>query len=131
MALFGEYGKYDQIKVLSFTRDSALASGAQAVTGIGFKPTDIVVMGVEHGAVGEFALGMGDGTFDANVRDQHNGAPNTYGYDPNYILYLKHPGPANFYTAVINSFDADGFTFGWVKTGAPTGTITVLVMAFR
>jgi hypothetical protein len=37
----------------------------------------------------------------------------------------------NYQTCKVTSFDSDGFTVTWTKTGSPTGTATVTYTAIR
>ena len=36
---------------------------------------------------------------------------------------------SNYYFGIINSFDSDGFTIAWTKTGSPTGILHIKYMA--
>lgn len=116
-------------KVVSFTIDSSTASGTQAVTGVGFKPTSIrVIMGVSGGG-SRASIGMSDGSSEGCVYNAHNTSANTWGTASNLIY--ADSGVGTNYAGVISSFDADGFTISWTKTGSPTGTLVLYAECFR
>lgn len=116
-------------KVVSFTRDISTASGSQAVTGVGFKPTSVLMLATrsDSGTAGwsssmaDSALGTGiiAGNTDANVSI---GTVN--------ILYGNQAGTTS-YSGALASYDSDGFTLNWTKTGSPTGTLTVKALCLR
>lgn len=114
-------------KAGSFTRDISLASGSQSVTGVGFKPRAILflmnknvtyVMGV--GIAG--GAGTGGTLFDNSVNVAH-----TYGTAGN-PLYIRDSG--GNYIGDIASYDSDGFTISWTKTGSSTGIVDIYYLAF-
>ena len=129
MSIKAHYGGLkNAFKVGSFTRDTALASGSQAVTGIGFKPKAVIFLSCQSTVVGEASWGLDDGSNPEVIYDDHNDNVDEYVYDGSFSIYDEEGGGA-FYTGKINSMDADGFTVGWTRTGAPTGTVTVIYLA--
>jgi hypothetical protein len=120
-------GGQEKIKVGSFTRDTSLASGTQAVTGVGFKPSAIQC----HSGFGnndKVSTGMDDGTTAVSL-SRH--ATPAYWQTSAGSSFRMTTGGADDYAGKVTSFDADGFTITWTKTGSPTGTASLRYMAFR
>ncbi len=109
----------------STTRDTTTATGTQAVTGVGFQPSAIQFLACQNGSL-EYSDGFDDGTtaecryFDG-TKVQADATASIYDYHSS----------GNTYAGLIDSFDADGFTISWTKTGSPTGTLTVYFLAFK
>jgi len=110
----------------TFTYDTATATGTVAYTGVGFKPSVIIMFGGVSGSFENFkgfckntlAYGYsylsGTGWYYSGSR---------FGY-----LYQS----ASIYTSVaLQSMDADGFTLSYTKTGAKTGTLRGIYLAIR
>ena len=119
----GPISEYDMD---TFTRDVGTASGTQAITGLGFTPTHIYFI-MAHGptnAIGSW--GMSDGT---NENARHIGGLG-WGLDTTDSIHVDQ-GSGNSYEGDVSSFDSDGFTINWTKTGATSGTITVLFFAVK
>jgi len=120
-------------KVGTFSRDISTASGTQAVTGVGFKPSAIIFIVNVDGSNG-LSLGWDDGTDrngvlngDSVIEDNwYNAVSNSL----NAAIFIQ-TGSGNRYDGKINSFDSDGFTIGWEKTGTTTGTAIIMYLAFR
>lgn len=113
----------------SFTRDTATASGNQSITGVGFLPTSIVFLAAVNGG-SRMSIGFDDNTLNFCVYDNHNDAANTWGANSSASIVLNSGGGL-VYAGSIGSFDSDGFTVAWVRTGAPTGTGTIFYWALR
>jgi hypothetical protein len=112
-----------------FTRDISLATGTQAVTGVGFKPKAVIFFSVVPGT-NLASWGQDDGTTSQSLFDAHGiGADQFGGDDTNAISVAVDTG--NRYFGDLLSFDDDGFTVNWVKTGFPTGTLKVYYLALR
>lgn len=111
------------------TRDMTAASGNVAYTGVGFTPKCLVVYGFIDGNA-LLSIGMSTGTTE-NCVARDGGASASQNKIP-VIVYADPTGTAAGYQlATVSSVDADGFTLAWVKFGAPTGTLTLNVMAFK
>ncbi len=117
-------------KVGSFTRDMSVAAGTQAVTGLGFKPSSVIMLACVSGAVGMLSFGLQQSTNANCIFDYYNVAANTWSISAGNAAFMFHSS-GNAYYGKISSFDTDGFTFTWSKTGSPTGTITVYFLAQR
>jgi hypothetical protein len=115
-------------KVGSFTRDTSLASGTQAITGVGFQPRAVILLASVDGTP-EVSIGFTDGVTSGVIYNYHNVTANAWTVYTSIIALVQ--------SAIINllgtlsSLDADGFTISWVKTGAKTGTATIKYMAIR
>jgi hypothetical protein len=117
----------------SFTRDISTASGTQAVTGVGFKPKAVVFLGAISGTV-SFTSGLDDGTnVGCIVQNQPAGVANFHADTTFSIAGVPAGGSglSQASTAKITTLGSDGFTLTWTKAGSPTGTLTVIYMAFR
>ncbi len=117
-----------RFKVGSFTRDVSLASGTQAITGVGFQPTAIVCF-ANIAASSAASWGVSDGSTNGSTTDINPAVPGAYSNNTNLITVVVTG--ADNYVGVISTFDADGFTISWTKTGTPTGTATIKFLALR
>lgn len=115
-----------RFKVGSFTRDTATASGTQAITGVGFTPKAVIFLSVIN-STSASSIGVDDGTTDGSVNTL--AAAWTFGTSGAAIDVIV--SGTNQYQGSISSFDADGFTITWTKLNSPTGTITSAYLALR
>lgn len=105
-------------KVLRFTRDPTLATGNVAYTGVGFKPSAILFMGAQAVSPNVGFNGFVDSSRTGfSIFDMAAGQ----GAQPNTSAFTCGSG-ANFQSAQVLSYDADGFTLAWTRTGAPGGS---------
>lgn len=125
-----ETQQYLLFKVGTFTRDTATASGSQSVTGVGFKPRALIIHGGVNGAA-RMSIGWSDGTNGYGMYDNFASVADTYGYLTAGTNMLFFNGGGTDYTGAIASFDSDGFTISWTRTGAPTGTLLLNYLALR
>lgn len=124
-----KFGEKNKVYSGYLNIDSATATGTQAITGVGFTPQVIIIFGGNAGVgVGSASWGLDDGTSHV-IYDQHQIAANTYKVSTSIAIYDVHSS-GNTYTGIINSFDSDGFTIGWTKTGSPTGTLRYEYIAY-
>ena len=109
----------------TFSRDISTASGTQAITGLGFRPTAVMFSGqvTSYG----FTLGVTNTTsgFGTIIRGV---APDYVNGGAQFIHFLS--GADEAYVDAI-SMGSDGFTLTWTKVGSPTGTAVINYMAFR
>lgn len=114
----------------SLTRDMTVASGNVAYTGVGFKPKAIIfIAGDPTTAANNASVGFDDGATPASLANLNVVGAGQF-FTPAFSVYLLQAG-STLQTAVVLSFDADGFTLTWTKTGSPTGTMTVRYLALR
>lgn len=109
-------------KVISLTRDASAVAGNASYTGIGFKPSAIMLTWVNQGTpqTGEAMITAAD------VRGK---TYTTQWYNTNEIVDLYVAGGRTW--ASLVTLDSDGFTFNWQKTSSPTGTINMQCICFR
>lgn len=114
-------------KVITGDRDMTAATGDVAYTGVGFTPTSIIAISSVSGAV-TTNISVGDSAKTAsgiytigndNTKNRHAG-----------IVTLVTSG-GNQQIATIKTYDADGFTLTWTKTGSPTGTGYISFLCFK
>lgn len=116
-----------RVKVGSFTRDTSVATGTQAITGVGFQPKAIIFLGGQD-ASSEVSWGVTDGTTEGAISDSNPVGAAQYIVDTLRCIYITE-GSGVSYTGDISSLDSDGFTISWVKGGSPTGITTVNYLA--
>ena len=114
----------------SFTYDLSTASGDQAIDGVGFQPTAILLIAVESSVAGQASWGFSVGTNDFSIRDNHAFVADSYNAVSAQIINLGGDG-TNRNNAVLTSMDSDGFTLTWTKVASPTGTLTGFYFAIR
>lgn len=110
-------------KVVSFTRDLTTASGTAAVTGFGFSPKFLFIMG---GKTVSYTGALSIGFCDENLTEEcirwiH--ADDTPSIDPGAVCESYNASGHGQY-ANVQSLDSDGFTLNWTKQGTPTETAT-------
>lgn len=118
------------VKTVTFTRDTSLASGAQAVTGVGFTPRVVIFLSGLVTGTAQISMGMDDGTTPSCLYNNQNSSVNTWGLGITFSIEFIQSGTAD-YQGKITSFGADGFTVTWTKTGVTSGTNTIAALCFR
>ena len=113
----------------TFTYDLSTASGSQAITGVGFVPKSLVIFAFVDGAAGRASWGLTDGTTSVNLADNETVTDDQLTGGSALVNIIVSAG--NTATAALTSFDTDGFTLAWTKTGTPTGTATLQFLATR
>jgi hypothetical protein len=116
-----------QVKSGTFTRDTATASGTQAVTGVGFQPKCLMIVAGINGQA-SFGLGFDNGTAPFGAADDHVDAANTWVLTSSQSMIVAVTA-GNNYQGKVSTMDSDGFTVSWTRVGAPTGTLTVGYLA--
>jgi len=124
------FGEKNRVKVGSFTRNTALASGDQVVGGVGFEPKAVYFFNAQDSVVGEMSLGMDDGIGHKCITDRHNVVPDQWDRAAGSSILVYEAG-ATLYYGHVSSFSSDGFTISWVRGGAPSGTLTIIYLAIR
>ena len=115
-----------------FTRDMSLATGTQAITGVGFKPSSIIFFAnVQTDPA--ISWGMDSVSNRAYIADNGNGTQQWQGGGgAAYPVSLQiATAVADYIDGKVNSMDTDGFTIGWTKNGTPTATARIQYMAFK
>lgn len=122
------------VKVGSFTRDTSASVGTQVVSGIGFTPKSVIFFAVQDGTH-EMSVGMDDGTDARVVYHDHPTTANTFALADTSGSGMKsirtiHSSGGNTFNGKITALASGQFTVTWDKVGSPTGTLTVMYMAF-
>lgn len=115
-------------KVGTFTRDISLTTNL-AITGVGFVPKALVVIGVISNNP-NWSVGLGTVATNGCIYSNANGSTATQ-MGTNGFLFTVQTAVSDAMEASINSFDTDGFTLSFQKQGSPTGTITLYYLAMR
>jgi hypothetical protein len=122
-------------KTATFTRDMSLASGTQAITGVGFTPIAILFWAKESSVVGVASWGFTHGSTNPEnmtMRDSELTVASAYVGNAGGCIHVQKNVPnTDNYRAFLTTFDSDGFTLTWTRTGTPTGTLTVNYLAIR
>lgn len=119
----------DGVKLGIFTRDTSLATGTQAITGVGFKPR-VVFFFANISVTSQLSIGFDDGSNHYCLQNYHADTANSWTPVGNESIRLS-AGAAGYYQGWINSIGSDGFTISWTKDGAKVGTATIYYLAFR
>lgn len=116
-------------KIIAATRDMTAATGNVSYTGAGFVPTAIIAY---HGVnvTRGFGVSIADSAKTVSSLATDNTAWNTR-VGTNLFLLTYNPSASDFQYATIVSYDADGFTLAWTKSGSPTGTMSIFFLCFR
>lgn len=114
-------------KVLYVTRVITAASGDVSYTGVGFQPTCLICFSDKSNALFACWGAVDSGSYERGIN---------YEYTPKFsetdklVAILTASGESQ--SAVLKTFDADGFTLTWTKAGSPTGTvITIAVLCLK
>ena len=108
--------------VVTATYDLTTASGSQAITGAGFPPSSIDIIA---GVTTTVAASQGMATSGDEYNIGNSSAPDII-FSSNTALRIQ-TGAGDTQVSVVNSFDADGVTLGWAKTGTPSGTLEIMI----
>lgn len=117
-------------KIVTVSRDLTVASGNVAYTGCGFAPRALIATGgVSAGPAYALRTGMAASAGGVgNSTLYQTGAGDVIAGQ--FIAVYDSTGTAG-QTAVVASYDSDGFTLTWTKTSTPSGTATFYVMCLR
>jgi hypothetical protein len=128
------------VKPGSFNKTVAAAPAAQAITGVGFRPSLVMLASVQNTtaatpvAHSRFGLGASDGVGEASSASQDsNGAAvtvvNAIDKTSKAFIKVNNATPAIDAEANLASRDADGFTLSWTTNDAVATEILYLTMA--
>lgn len=116
-----------QIKIGTFTYDTSTASGNQVITGVGFQPTLVYISGSDSSSANQSFSGFSNGSSTYSTNNYGNVVSEMWITAPNIALFQT---PAIYVSGSI-TFQADGFTIAWTKTGGKTGTADIIYTAIR
>jgi len=115
-------------KVKAESRDMSLPTQDVSYTGYGFMPTTLLIFAGGPPGTSNLSWGMVDSEkYMARLRQNPAGQ---VGYNVNDIIYLETT-TGNIQKAQLISYDPDGFTLRWTKSGSPTGTLVFYVWAAK
>ena len=113
-------------KLISSSKNLADASGDTAYTGVGFTPTVIIALAWKTSTI--FSIGFADSA-KAGGTISHGSLTVSTG-STNLIDCYSASNTAG-QTAIVKSYDADGFTLTWTKVGSPTGNVTLYFLCLK
>lgn len=117
-------------KVSSFSYQMTTATMTTAITGLGFKPRAIDFYSTAQGQIGAASWGFSaEGSGSQLIFDDYASSSNTY--NAAAVCILIETGVGTFQSAFVQSYDNDGFTLSFAKTGSPIGSATVRYKAQR
>lgn len=112
-------------------RDIAAVDGNVACTGVGFKPSVLIMIAATAtDARVSASWGVSVGTTSYMICTNRKGNTDTF-VSPNAGIVWIYINAGIVSKAAIASLDADGFTLVWAKTGSPTGTVLISFIAIR
>lgn len=115
------------IKVITATRDLSAASGDVSYSGVDFKPSAMIAMaGVDASTT--ISHGFIAGTIDANMAWNYSAAS---AWNVNNACVILAYVSSAYQMAVLKTWDTDGFTLTWTKSGSPTGTLNMSFLCLR
>jgi hypothetical protein len=122
-------------KVITATRDVTASSGSVAYTGVGFKPTRLRIMAFRN------AVGIGGGANNSEGFSDSSltQAARAFAADTGVVMsatgvivIYSDVATANSQNAAVASYDSDGFTLSWTKTGSlSAATLNLYILAER
>ena len=118
-------------QIIQTTYDISTADGNLAITGAGFAPERVIVFQTVSNTP-KWSFGMGtkaDNDYRCTVNNYLNTADNAA--DETRIVSVYTSNDPNRAQANINSWDSDGITLAWTKTGSPTGSAVMNFMFFK
>lgn len=116
-------------KVIQITRDLSTAGGDVSYTGVGFKPSALFVMASMNANQVSWGVSDSTGTDFVQARIASGAFATASGTLGSPIVFYE-VSSGNYQTATVKTYDADGFTLTWARTGSPTGTLTCTVLCF-
>ena len=121
-------GGTEKIKIIVSSRNLADETSTVPYTGLGFKPSYVRIMGnvnnttiMSEGATELTSYGSFSKIGTVWQRSVASGS--------DFVSALVSVG--NSVAGKVDSFDSDGLTITWTKTGSPTGTFNFVLECFR
>ena len=117
--------------IVSASYDISTANGNLAITGAGFAPDRVIVFQTISNTP-KWSFGMGtksDNDFQTTVNNYLNNADNAA--DEGHLVSIYTSANPDRAQGSIGSWDSDGITLAWTKTGSPTGTAVMNFMFFK
>lgn len=116
------------IHIMTFTRALDGASGDVAYTGVGFKPSAIIFFAnFPNSAIVSYGM-----DFQSARQAHYQVSAAIYGPMSTTASIYMYEGSGKVQEGYIKSWDADGFTVTWTRTGATSsGNITISAIVLR
>lgn len=107
-------------KTSFFTRDPSAADGDVAISNVGFTPTaiDFWTAGGNPSGI-SYIFGSVDSSKSGRIGGFSNVVATSIFANAAIRVLSGGVDPSNYDTAVLKTYDANGFTLTWTKTGAP------------
>lgn len=106
----------------------ATASGTVAITGVGFRPKNVQILG-SIASTDTTSSGWGNGVASGCIYNNGLGGGGWTASGTNALFLVT--GAVDSARGVISSLDADGFTITWTKIGSPTGSASIVYSVQR
>lgn len=115
-------------KVITSTINTANATASVSYTGVGFKPSSVIALALINSST-ETSIGIADASTQRVLFNSGSITGSTWAYDTQLVYMDQSAG--NVYGGTVTSFDSDGLTISWTKTGATVGTALLFFLCFR
>jgi len=129
LTTLGGMGYSDARFKIGLTTHDVSTTGDQPITGVGFQPKAIFIMGLISGS-SYFSIGLDNGTTHICAINNHAVTADTWAVTGSYGIELIQ-GSGTIAYAVVSALGSDGFTLTWSVTGSPTGTAYIYYLALR
>lgn len=116
MPITNPFSGYSHVAAGHFQRVGGAATADVSETGLGFAPSMLILIG---GDSTYYSFGLGDAS-QANCMCTY-GVAGTMHNEVGFLAQFGTGSAGQGQTAVIKSFDSDGFTLTWTKVGAGIG----------
>jgi hypothetical protein len=117
-------------KLVTFTHTGNV-TGDQSITGVGFTPTNLLVIAKVDNVNWESSTGATDGTNQYCFSSYYLGGSNAY-WDTCLINLQDYNTGTSYMQAVIKSLDSDGFTITWSVVSTPSAEpIVAYALCFK
>jgi len=114
----------------TFTFDLTSTTGSTSVVNsLAFQPKAVIFMGGINGTSCASMNGFDVGSARGSVSDDTVDGAGTYAVSTTYSISFAQAFGAN-QQGYITTLASNGFTVTWTKAGAPTGTATIMYIAF-
>jgi hypothetical protein len=114
------------MKLISQNYTLSTASGTFTVTGVGFKPS-FVIIAAGTGGVNIYSMGIDNGTLHGSIC----GVPGSGNYFIDFGSFAGYIDTSNYVLGYVSAWGSDGCTMSITKTGSPTGTMITYYWFFR
>jgi hypothetical protein len=114
-------------KKIQISRDMTLASGNQAITGVGFRPTAAIIFSAVQSSNRMSATVLDSAGSAQGVKDDSANIADNW----TNINSISDMGSGNEQIAAFVSYDSDGMTISWTKYGSPTGTAYLNILFMK